>query len=220
MRRATPPRAIVFDLDGTLVDSLTLVLGALTHALAPFGGRPTMDVFGMLGGPPDRFLGGMLAEEKDVPVALERFKSYHLENAHRIQPYAGAASMLASLRRRGVHLAVWTGRDRRSTDWLMRQHQLEGLFAATVCGDDLSSHKPDPEGMREILRQLKVKPAETLYVGDADVDVLGGAACGVDTMLIRHARAIEAAIVAKSWHVVASPLEAYTVILGCTVPAA
>ena len=72
-----------------------------------------------------------------------------------------------------------------------------------------------PAGLLEIMRRLGVKPEETLLVGDADVDVLGGAAGGVDTLLIRHNRAVELHITAKTWHTVASPTEAFSVVLSC-----
>jgi hypothetical protein len=52
-------------------------------------------------------------------------------------------------------------------------------------------------------------------VGDADVDVLGGAGCGVDTLLIRHDREVELHIAAKSWRTVASPNEAFALVLSC-----
>lgn len=212
MKRSVRPRGVVFDLDGTLVDSLTLVLGALTHALEPFGGRPTMDVFGQLGGPPNTFLGRMLPSEADVPVALGRFQDYHEANSHRIQPYAGATAHLAALQAGGLKLAVWTGRDRGSTDWLLQRHELGGFFTAVVCGDDLDSHKPDPAGLQAILGRLEMSPEEIILVGDADVDVLGGAACGVDTLLIRHGREIPSEIQARCWRMVASPNEAYGVV--------
>jgi hypothetical protein len=60
-----------------------------------------------------------------------------------------------------------------------------------------------------------VSPGETLFVGDADVDVLGGVGCGVDTLLIRHNRDVELHIVAKSWRMVASPTEAFSLVLSC-----
>ena len=70
MTRAIRPRAVVFDLDGTLLDSLSLVLAAISHALEPFGGRPTKEIFAHLGGPPERFLCGLLDDLKNLPVAL------------------------------------------------------------------------------------------------------------------------------------------------------
>jgi len=215
MRRAVPLRAVVFDLDGTLLDSLPLVLAAISHALEPFGPRPTMEIFAKLGGPPERFLGTLLDDLNHVPTALQRMEDYHREHAHLIQPYEGVDVFLADLRRRGVQVALWTGRDRATTDWLLHEHRLDDFFAAAVCGDDLPTHKPDPEGLREIIRRLGVRPEETLFVGDADVDVLGGVGCGVDTLLIRHARQVELHIASKSWRTVTSPHEAFQVVLSC-----
>lgn len=209
-----PLRAVVFDFDGTLVDSLPLVLAAITHAIEPFGGRPTMDIFPQLGGPPERFLPALLGDARHLPVALERLERFHRQNAHLIRPYEGARVLLERLREAGIKTALWTGRDRESAEWLLRDHHIGEFFAAIVCGDDLPSHKPDPAGLREILRRLDVSAAETLFVGDADVDVLGGAACGVDTLLIRHGREVELHVAAKSWRTVLSPVEAFEVVLS------
>ncbi len=216
MTRTFRTAAVVFDLDGTLVDSLPLVLRAITHAIEPFGpARPTMEIFARLGGPPERFMPGLLTDPRDTPAALARMETFHRENHHLVRPFDGVAGVLEKLRAHGVALAIWTGRDRETTDWLLKHHTLTPYFATVVCGDDLPTHKPDPEGLREILQCLKVPARETIFVGDADVDVLGGAACGVDTLLIQHAREIDAGIRAKSWRTVASPAEAYEIVLGC-----
>lgn len=215
MMRPLPLRAVVFDLDGTLLDSLPLVLAAIAHALEPFGPRPTMEIFAKLGGPPERFLGTLLDDLNHVPTALQRMEAYHRANSHLIQPYNGAGGFLADLQRRGVRVALWTGRDRATTEVLLREHRLEGYFATTVCGDDLPTNKPDPQGLREIVHRLGVRPEETLFVGDADVDVLGGVGCGVDTLLIRHSRAVELHIASKSWRTVTSPVEAFQLVLAC-----
>lgn len=213
MSTAGGPRAVIFDLDGTLLDSLPLVLAAITHAVEPFGGsRPTRDIFATLGGPPEKFMPTLIRDLARVPEAIARMERYHTENTHLIQPFAGAADLLDALRMGGVRAAIWTGRDRRSTEVLLARHGLAGHFATVVCGDDLLTHKPDPEGLREILRRLEVAPAEALFLGDADVDVLGGVACGVDTILIRHEREIEAHIIAHTWRQAASPAEAYALV--------
>lgn len=220
MTRPATLRAIVFDLDGTLLDSLPLVLDAIAHALEPFGARPTMEIFAKLGGPPERFLATLLDDIANVPVALQRMADYHDRNAHQIQPYEGVGSFLAGLRLRGIEVAIWTGRDRGTTEILLREHKLGGYFTTAICGDDLPTHKPDPAGLVEILRRLGVQPQEALFVGDADVDVLGGVACGVNTLLIRHARTIAGDITAKSWRTVASPAEAFAVVLDLLAPGA
>ena len=73
MSRTAPTEAVVFDLDGTLVDSLPLVLQAISYAIEPFGPlRPTMEIFARLGGPPERFMPGLLNDPRDTPAALAR----------------------------------------------------------------------------------------------------------------------------------------------------
>lgn len=125
-------------------------------------------------------------------------ESFHRENEQLIRPFAGAPELIGRLCDAGVRIGIWTGRDRVSTDRMLRRHGLDAAFGAVICGDDLPTHKPDPEGLREIMRRLPASAEETLYVGDADVDVLGGAASGVDTLLIRHARSIDPPILARS----------------------
>ena len=213
MIRTPPPRAVVFDLDGTLIDSMPLVIEAVAHAIAPFGARSPHEIFARLGGPPERFLGLLIGEMKHVPVAVGRMHLFLRDNAHLIRVFDGAVALLESLRGAQVHVALWTGRDRASTEVLLGRHALGPYFSTVVCGDDLPSHKPDPAGLREIMRRLEVAPGETLFVGDADVDVLGGQGCGVDTLLIRHDREIESHITAKSWRTVRAPENAFQLVL-------
>ncbi len=206
--------AVVFDLDGTLVDSLPLVLRAFSHALEPFGPRPTMDLFAQLGGPPKRIFANLLGGERHVPAALERLDDFNRDHHHLIRPFDGVHPFLNELRGRGRTLGIWTGRDRETTQHLLEVHQLGGYFSAVVCGDDFATHKPDPEGLREVLRLVGRAPAEVLFVGDADVDVLGGVACGVDTVLIRHSREVTPTVQAQAWRTVGSPFEAYELLLA------
>lgn len=219
MKRSAPLRAVVFDFDGTLVDSLPLVLEAIAHAIAPFGQRPAAEIFARLGGPPERFLPLLVQDPKHVPEALARMDAFHSANDHLLEPFAGVGAMLEALRAAGVQAAIWTGRDRESTERLLRAMRLDGCFATVVCGDDLPTHKPDPSGLREIMRRLGVASEETIVVGDADVDVLGGCACGVDAVLIRHSRTIAAEIESQCWHVVATPAEAFDLVMRCSAAA-
>lgn len=212
MTRASPLRAVVFDLDGTLVDSLPLVLNAIAHALEPFGARPSSEIFAKLGGPPERFLPTLLNDARHTAEAMSRMDRFHRENRQLIRPFAGAATMLAQCRAAGLALAIWTGRDRESGTLLLREHALDHHFATVVFGDDLPTHKPDPAGLHEILRRLKVSAAETLYVGDADVDVLGGVGAGVDMVLIEHGRAIAEDVRRQAWQTVAECSAAYDLI--------
>ena len=214
MNRAKKISAVVFDLDGTLVDSLPLVLRSIAHAIEPFGPqRPTMEIFARLGGPPERFLPGLIGGDQHVAEAMGRMDAFHRANQHLIEPFAGTVAALKNLRALGIELAIWTGRDRGSGESLLQLHGFQGLFSTIVYGDDLPTHKPDPAGLREILRRLAVPAAETVFIGDADVDVLGGVAAGVDTILIRHARQIEESVSAQAWRMVDSPAEVFALVV-------
>ncbi len=208
-------RAVVFDLDGTLIDSMPLVLRAFAHALAPF--RPELteeDIFLRLGGPPERMLAELIGDKTGAGEALRRLEDFGFANAHLVQPFPGMRDMLVDLRARGLKLAVWTGRDRATTETILCAHGLAEIFATVVCGDDRPTHKPHPGGLLEILKTLGVSPEETFFAGDADADVLGGAEAGVRTLLIRHERKPDAAILAKAWGVVETPAEAYRIVTG------
>lgn len=208
--RTLRPRAVVFDLDGTLVDSMPMVLRAFAHALEPFRpALPERELFLRLGGPPDRTFRELIGEDRHVPAALARMAAYSEANWRQIQPFAGALDLVAHLENDGLVQAVWTGRDRVSTVRILDEQKLAPRFRTVVCGDDLPTHKPHPQGLAEIMKRLVVDAAETIYVGDADVDVIAGAELGVRTILIDHRRPIEADIANKAWRVVASPAEAY-----------
>jgi HAD superfamily hydrolase (TIGR01509 family) len=207
-------RAVIFDLDGTLVDSMPLVLRAFAHALEPY--RPDLtaeNIFSRLGGPPLRTFLELTGNEAHAADAMQRLETFGFANSHLEQPFPGMKAMLTRLRDQGLTLAIWTGRDRFTTEIILREHDLAGFFATVVCGDDLDTHKPHPGGLKVILQRLNMRPEQALYAGDADADVLGGAGAGVPTLLIRHRRIVDTAIAAQAWHVVADTDAAYAAVL-------
>ncbi|MCS6243272.1 MAG: HAD family hydrolase [Opitutus sp.] len=211
--RLTGIRAVIFDLDGTLIDSMPLVMRAFAHALAPF--RPDLDMAGIfqrLGGPPERTFLELIGDEAKAGEALRRLESFGFENGSLVQPFDGMRSLLEMLHSSGLRLAIWTGRDRGTTESLLTAHNLAGFFTTVVCGDDLPTHKPHPGGLLEILARLDVQPHQALYSGDADADVLGGAEAGVRTVLIHHGREVETSIATRAWQVVETPPQAYALI--------
>jgi phosphoglycolate phosphatase-like HAD superfamily hydrolase len=206
-------RAVIFDLDGTLIDSMPMVLRAFAHALAPF--RPDLDgsgIFQRLGGPPRRTFFELIGNEANADEAMRRLEAFGFENGSSVQPFDGMRRLLEALQADGLQLAIWTGRDRMTTEAIVAAHDLAGLFKTVVCGDDLPTHKPHPRGLQEILARLGLQPHQALYAGDADADVHGGADAGVRTVLINHGREVEAALVQRAWQVVDTPAQAYALI--------
>jgi HAD superfamily hydrolase (TIGR01509 family) len=210
-------RAVIFDLDGTLLDSMPYIVGAFTHAVEPFCPRPTeAEVLCRLGGPVDACLRNLLgaAAKRSLGAARKRLLSYERGRLGELKPFPGVVGLLRKLRARDVRLGVWTARDRRSSEQLIAGNRLGGFFQAVVCGDDLPNHKPDPEGLFRAVRLLGVAPREAIFVGDADADVMGGHAAGVHTIFIHHGRSAPAHIHLRASEVFARPREAYQAILG------
>lgn len=205
--------SVVFDLDGTLVNSMPMVLASFRYAIEVFQeAPPPFEIFHKLAGPADICLRNLLEDERNLPDAMDRLLEYNRTHHHQIIPFEGAVQMLDGLLRNKTEVALWTGRDRRTTEEILEAHSLWKYFQKVVCGDDFASHKPDPEGLVHILDELSLTNSEVLFVGDSDVDVLAGHACQVPTMLIRHNRTVSQQVrnLCREW--VETPQQAYQII--------
>lgn len=203
-------RAAVFDFDGTLLDSMRLVVRAFAHAVEPWATWDGEVARRLITAPPRECLRRLLrGDETHVDEAFVRLADYGRRHASELRPFDGAAELLAGLRAGGVRVGLWTSRDRASTEQLVRTFGLDGAFAAMVCGDDLATHKPDPEGLRTVLERLGVGTHEAVYAGDAEVDIDAGHAVGVATVLILQGFEIDPGSRGRATHVAPSPSAAY-----------
>jgi HAD superfamily hydrolase (TIGR01509 family) len=206
-------KAIVFDLDGTLVNSMPLVLSGYAHAIEGLHVPMTEgEIIARLGGPPDRFFAQILSDPARIVTALDRLERYFRKHGELIQPFEGATELLEFLRRRSVRVGIWTGRERASAEQIMTRHGIADQIDVAVFGDDLPTHKPDPAGLDEVLRRLEIERGDALFVGDADVDVLAGHEIGVTTLLIRHGRQVAPEIQSKAARVVEMRAEMYSIL--------
>lgn len=165
-------RAVVFDMDGTLIESTSCVVGAYQAAVAA-GGLPAPTAAAVVEayplGPPrailTHFLGrpATVADEDAYLVALR-------DGCHLIRVYEGIVEALAELsdRRR---LAVFTGASAAAAQVLLDEVGLRSQFHAVVGGDEVRRAKPHPDGILLALDRLGVPAAEAAYVGDSPADM-------------------------------------------------
>jgi phosphoglycolate phosphatase len=174
------PSLIVFDLDGTLVDSAPDLAHAIDGMLTRLGRPPAGEVRvrGWIGnGMPmlvKRALTGEQwpdAEPEGFAEALALYMEIYEANlCHRTRLYDGALECLMALRQPPMKLACVTNKHSRFTLSLLRQLGIAGYFDAVASGDQFTKNKPDPESLLKTAERLGVMPADSLMVGDSAAD--------------------------------------------------
>jgi pyrophosphatase PpaX len=178
------PRVVLFDLDGTLIDSIPLILSSMKHAFEGHPNAPSVaEWVALIGTPLDGMIRRWAGDEADVERVKERYKVHQW--AHHdamVRAFPGVPEMLDALTARGVRMGVVTSKlepsARRSLDYLgLTRH-----FDLVVGLEATEKHKPDPAPVRYALGRLGARPEEGAFVGDSPHDVVAGNAAGVATV--------------------------------------
>ena len=186
-KRSQParPAAVLFDLDGTLIDSIALILGSMRHAFARCDRMIPADDEWLTGvGIPLRTMfQRYAASEVEIDRLIAAYREHQLANHDSlVRCYDEVPQTLAKLEQAGHPLAVVTSKG----DMLARRGlELVGIashFATIVSCDSCARHKPHPEPVLTALDRLGYEPEEALFVGDSVHDIEAGNAAGVETV--------------------------------------
>ena len=181
-----PLHTILFDLDGTLVDSADLILASWRHTMeAHFDDPPPEEVWLRTLGQPLRAQFGYLVDTaEEVQAMVDTYLEHNLREHERlIRSFPGVAETLVTLRERGVRLGVVTSKASVGTARSLAACALdEALFDVIVTSDEPVPHKPDPAPVRLALERLDADPGSAAYVGDSVWDMRSGHAAGVTTI--------------------------------------
>jgi phosphoglycolate phosphatase len=189
------PGAAVFDLDGTLVDSVPDLAAALNRVLAEAGLPPhSRDaVARMVGHGVARLVergfaaAGAPLDLAALPRWVDRFLHFYAEDLSTLtRPYPGVPEALDALAAAGWRLGVCTNKPTRLSVRLLDALGLLARFGAVVGGDATPERKPHPAPLRTTLDQLGVPAAAAVFVGDSETDVLTARAVGLPVVLVRY----------------------------------
>ena len=217
---------VVFDLDGTLVDSSRDLADAGNALLRSYGAPPIppADVVAMVGDGARELVRRLLAAGRlAVPLnhALGRFIAlYDARLTATTKPYEGVVEMLDAAFER-ARLAVLTNKPERATLRLLEALGLRKYFATVVGGDGALPRKPDPAGLVRLVAEAGVSPASALMVGDSPADVGTAVAAGVPLCLVRYGfgfAKVSSDERASAAHEVNHPGEVAAVIARVTAP--
>jgi phosphoglycolate phosphatase len=173
--RFSEVRALIFDLDGTLIDSKLDLALAVNATLAELGREPLPheQIFSYVGRGAPALISqalGPAASEQDCMLGLEYFIKYY--SAHKLDNttlYPGVRETLDALK--GMHMAVYTNKPVRVSRSIIEELGVSDHFRYVYGGNSFERKKPDPMGVESILRQFGAAPAQTMFVGDSEVDV-------------------------------------------------
>ena len=189
---STPPlQAVLFDWDGTLIDSGALLLNcwhrvtkSVLGAAFPVTEQDRVKFLSMRGA--DSF--PLLSRDPEVVRALEDgFTEAYRELAPAVvRKHEGARRVIDDLRARGKKIGVVTSKTSTRMSVDLQACDFEGCFDVVITGDDVLKGKPDPEGVCAALAALGVAAVDAVMIGDGPVDVRAGQAAGTRTIGVSH----------------------------------
>lgn len=182
-------KAVIFDWDGTVMDSTVSIAGAIQAACVDLDQPvPSLEeaswVIGLsLDQALQRCAPGLA--EAQIPLFMERYRHHFFLFDQQLGLFDGIVPLLDHLRQQEIRLGVATGKTRLGLDRVLHAHQMFDRFDYTRCADE-SQGKPHPAMLFDIMDRLDLKPEHVLMVGDTTHDVQMAARAGVDSMAVTY----------------------------------
>lgn len=191
---------VMFDLDGTLVETAPEIMDAVNDTLAQYRlplvtQQQVNDWIGH--GTLSLLINAVAFAKNTSPEAVRQStflpemvahynRHYNARCGTNSRLYPGVQDALTGLRAQGVKLAVVTNKESRYTDVVMRAHKLHGCVDKVISGDTLPTKKPDPAGVLACLRDFDVAAERALFVGDSSIDVATARNAGVAVWVLPY----------------------------------
>ena len=190
---------IIFDWDGTLMDSIGLIVESMHVAGEAHGFQTTdkavQDIIGL------SLMKGIeilypQADELQKLAIQQTYADYYIANSHRTPLFAPIEAMLQTLQQQGKQLAVATGKKRKGLDRVIDASKSHHYFVMTRCADEAGS-KPDPQMLTDILDYTQQKVSDAVFIGDSIYDIQMATALGMTSIAVDYGTASHAELAAQ-----------------------
>jgi pyrophosphatase PpaX len=176
-------RAVLFDIDGTLLDTFDYIYGAFEHTFDVHGITPLPheQISQLMGGPLEEVYGKM-APGRDAIALAETHRKFQEQNVNLAKLFPNTVMVLDALKQRGFKLATITTRSNRTSVLSLEQNGIAHYFDVVVSLEDVVRHKPDPEPLLKALHAIDLAPTDAIMVGDTSADIMAGKNAGTTTV--------------------------------------
>ena len=190
---------IIFDWDGTLMDSIGLIVESMHIAGESHGFQTTdkavQDIIGL------SLMNGIeilypQADESQKLAIQQSYAEYYIANSHSTPLFAPIESMLQTLQQQGKKLAVATGKKRKGLDRVLDASESHHYFVMTRCADEAGS-KPDPQMLTDILNYTQQQVSDAVFIGDSIYDIQMATQLGMTSIAVNYGTASSAELAAQ-----------------------
>lgn len=190
-------KAVIFDLDGTIGDTLKLAIEAFKKAINPFMEVPISDkeIMNTFGPSEEGTIRALIPEHYEAGVNL--YLKYY-EELHYMcpEPFEGIKDLISHLKKSGIIVALVTGKGKKSNDISLKQYGMLNTFDKIETGHPYRMSKP--EGIQAVIDHFKLEPSEALYVGDAVSDITSARQVGIPVVSALWSSLIDEAEIKKA----------------------
>ncbi len=179
---------LLFDIDGTVLDTKEFILQPTEHVLKSFGYPvPERSVMEKLVGLPfPEYYAGLVGKDKDTEKFMDAHREFQRSNFHLAQIFPTALETLQKLKQKGYRLAAVTSRSNKTSTQTMVDAKVFDLFEVVLSKEDTENLKPHPEPLLKALKHMKEAPEMAVMIGDSHLDIEAGKNAGTKTIRAKY----------------------------------
>jgi phosphoglycolate phosphatase/pyrophosphatase PpaX len=181
------PKAVLFDFDGTLADTLPLAFSAFQTVFKKYDGREVSieELIAMFGPTEDEILRSHLQHREKIDEAISEYYEEYRRGHFTAMNSPAIIKLLTVLKQGGKKIGVITGKSRRALEISAKYLNLSDFFDCVITGNDVARPKPHPEGILKALDYFGAGKHDAVFLGDSNADIQAGKAAGVRTYAVQ-----------------------------------